>query len=197
MFALAATVPRLRILSRTLVLEFEQGESRVRTVARDLDTNNTCEIFARYSVGCDGAHSKVRQQIGAALIGDNHVVQAQSTYIVAPGLLNMMSRPAWAIDCINPRACGLVFAIDGRERWLIHHFPRNDTSFSGPGENVFAAERHRSIREILGVGPSFEFEILGQEDWTGRRMLANRFRDRRVFLCGDAAQFGCPLRDTA
>ena len=40
---------------------------------------------------------------------------------------------------------------------------------------------------------SFEFEILGQEDWTGRRMIADRFGDRRVFLCGDAAHIWVPF----
>ena len=39
----------------------------------------------------------------------------------------------------------------------------------------------------------FEFEILGQEDWIGRRMIADRFRDRRVFLCGDAAHIWVPF----
>ena len=41
--------------------------------------------------------------------------------------------------------------------------------------------------------PSFAFETLSSEDWVGRRMLADRFRDRRVFLCGDAAHLG-PFR---
>jgi hypothetical protein len=89
----------------------------------------------------------------------------------------MMPGPAWAIDCINPRSCGLVFAIDGRERWLIHHFLRCS-------ECPSTVDRDRGVREILGVEPSFEYEKLGQEGWTGRRMLADRFRDRRVFLCG-------------
>lgn len=35
--------------------------------------------------------------------------------------------------------------------------------------------------------------MLGQEDWTGRRMIADRFRDRRVFLCGDAAHIWVPF----
>ena len=79
-----------------------------------------------------------------------------------------------------------MFAIDGRERWLIHNF-------LGLGESLSAVDRNRSIREILGVGPSFEFKILGQQDWTGRRMVADRFRDRRVFLCGDAAHIWVPF----
>jgi 2-polyprenyl-6-methoxyphenol hydroxylase-like FAD-dependent oxidoreductase len=73
-----------------------------------------------------------------------------------------------------------MFAIDGRERWLVHNF-------------LPAVEPDRSIREILGVGASFEFKILAQEDWTGRRMIADRFRDRRVFLCGDAAHIWVPF----
>ncbi|MBV8704616.1 MAG: FAD-dependent monooxygenase, partial [Acetobacteraceae bacterium] len=54
-------------------------------------------------------------------------------------------------------------------------------------------DRDRGIREILGVGSSFDYEILGREDWTGRRMVAYHFRDRRVFLCGDAAHVWVPF----
>jgi 2-polyprenyl-6-methoxyphenol hydroxylase-like FAD-dependent oxidoreductase len=43
------------------------------------------------------------------------------------------------------------------------------------------------------VGPEFDYEVLSQEDWTGRRMLADRFRDRRVFICGDAAHIWVPF----
>lgn len=84
-----------------------------------------------------------------------------------------MREAAWGIHTVNARYWGLTFAINGRERWLVHNFLRPDASTS-------AIDRDRSIREILGVGSSFEFEILGQEDWTGRRMIADRFRDRRV-----------------
>src|SRR5215831_11958982 len=180
LFACAAATPRLRILSRTRVSDFEQCENGVLAMAKDLDSNESFEIFARYLIGCDGAHSDVRRKIDIKLSGDSTVIKVQSTYILAPDLLGMMPSRAWAIDCLNPRAWGLMFAIDGRERWVIHNF-------------LPATDRDRSIREILGVGPAFTFEILGQEDWTGRRMIADAFRDRRVFLCGDAARIGVPF----
>src|SRR6516165_739703 len=186
LFACAAALPNLRILSRTPVTGFEQTENGVMAIARDLDSSQTYKVFARYLVGCDGAHSETRRRIRSRLSGDAAVVQTQSTYILAPKLLDMMPGPAWAIDCINPRSCGLMFAIDGRERWLIHNF-------LGPGESLSVVDRDRSVREILGVNPSFEFGILGREDWTGRRMVADRFRDRRVFLCGDAAHIWVPF----
>ena len=186
LFACAAATSQLRIMSRTAVLDFEQGDHGVLATAKDLDSNETLQVFARYLIGCDGAHSPTRRKIGATLSGDLAIVQVQSTYIRAPSLLGMMPGPAWAIDCINSRSCGLMFAIDGRERWLIHHSSQRGGSLS-------AVDRDRSVREILGVGSSFEFEILGQEDWTGRRMLADRFRDRNVFLCGDAAHIWVPF----
>jgi 2-polyprenyl-6-methoxyphenol hydroxylase-like FAD-dependent oxidoreductase len=180
LFACAAATPGLRILNRTRVCDFEQDEDGVLAIAENLDSNESCEIRARYLVGCDGAHSDVRHRMGVKLSGDAAVVQVQSTYIHAPDLLGMMPSKAWAVDCLNSRSWGLVFAIDGRDRWLIHNF-------------LPSVDRDRSIREILGVGPSFGFKILGQEDWTGRRMIADRFRDRHVFLCGDAAHIWVPF----
>src|SRR5215472_5536949 len=113
------------------------------------------------------------------------VMQTQSTYFRAPQLLGMINKP-WLNISLNPRCSGYLFAIDGRERWLIHNWrPAN--------EDLGTLDRDRAIREILGVDSNFQFEILGQEDWTGRRLVADRFRDRRVFLCGDAAHIWVPF----
>ncbi len=48
------------------------------------------------------------------------------------------------------------------------------------------------MRTILGVGPDFEYEILSKEDWVGRRLVADKFRDRRAFIAGDAAHLWMP-----
>jgi 2-polyprenyl-6-methoxyphenol hydroxylase-like FAD-dependent oxidoreductase len=185
LLAAAAATPGLRILHGTRVDDIEQRESEVLATAIDLGRNTTTTIAARYVVGCDGAHSRVRRAIGAVLDGDAAVLQAQTSVIRTPDLLAMMPGPAWAIDCINPRHRGLVFAIDGRERWIVH-------KFAAPGATM-PLDRERSVRDILGVGPSFAFETLSREDWVGRRMLADRFRYRRVFLCGDAAHIWVPF----
>lgn len=185
LFAYASAMPKLRILSRTLVVDFEQTDHGTLAIAKDLETNERREIFARYLIGCDGAHSTMRGKIGATLNGDAALVQVQSTYVRAPELLGQMPSAAWAIDCISARRRALVFAIDGRERWLIHNF----VELGGRAP----ADRDGTIREILGVPPSFAFETLGKEDWIGRRMVADHFRDRDVFLCGDAAHIWVPF----
>ena len=115
------------------------------------------------------------------------ISRTQSTYIRAPALMRMMqAAPAWSTQSLNPRRSAGMFAVDGRETWLIHNYLR-------PDETDFAAvDRDRCIRLILGVGPDFQYEILAHEDWIGRRMLADRFRNGRVFICGDAAHIWVP-----
>jgi FAD binding domain len=186
LFAAAAATPNLRMLNRTRFVGFSQHENGVVGTVQDLDDDeNPRPINARYLVGCDGAHSLVRHLIGAKMSGDAAVLQAQTTYIRAPELLDMMPGAAWAIDCIKPSSRGLVFAIDGRERWVVHKFVNVGTPLP--------KNREENIREILGVPPAFAFETLGFGDWTGRRLIADRFRDRRVFLCGDAAHIWVPF----
>src|SRR6185437_3472469 len=43
-----------------------------------------------------------------------------------------------------------------------------------------------------GVDAEFSYDVITRENWIGRRMLAGRFRDRRVFICGDAAHLWVP-----
>jgi 2-polyprenyl-6-methoxyphenol hydroxylase-like FAD-dependent oxidoreductase len=178
----AAAMPGLRYLNRVKVLGITQTADAVTAEARDLDTDETLLITADYLIGCDGPSSEIRRQIGARLTGDALISRTQSTYIRAPSLTKMMqAAPAWSTQSLNPRRSANMFAVDGRETWLIHNYLRHD-------ETDFATvDRDRCIRLILGVGPAFEYETLGQEDWIGRRMLADRFpRSPRVHLrrCG-------------
>jgi 2-polyprenyl-6-methoxyphenol hydroxylase-like FAD-dependent oxidoreductase len=184
----AAAMPGVRYLNRLKVLGFTQTTDAVTTEAQDLDSGETLLVTADYLVGCDGPSSDIRRQIGARLTGDAMIGRTQSSYIRAPALLSMMqAAPAWSTQSLNPRRSANMFAVDGRETWLIHNYLR-------PNETEFAAvDRDRCIRLILGVGPEFEYRILTQEDWVGRRMLADRFRDRRVFICGDAAHIWVPF----
>jgi 2-polyprenyl-6-methoxyphenol hydroxylase-like FAD-dependent oxidoreductase len=124
MFSHAASISRLSILNRTRVIDFEQKDANAIAITEDLTTGKTREISAAYLVGCDGAHSEVRHKIRATMSGDVAVSSTQSTYISAPKLLGMMPGPAWLIVLLSPCFNAFMFAIDGRERWLIHNYLR-------------------------------------------------------------------------
>jgi 2-polyprenyl-6-methoxyphenol hydroxylase-like FAD-dependent oxidoreductase len=186
LFAHAAGIDGLNILNRTAFDDFEDQDNGIVATARDLDTDTRFQIHAEFIVGCDGARSIVRKAIDATLQGTPIIQRVQSTYVRAPRLLDLMGSPAWMTLSLNPRRCGTVVAIDGYENWLIHnHLNREDETFE-------SVDRDGSIRAILGVGPDFEYEILSKEDWVGRRLVADRFRQGRAFICGDAAHLWMP-----
>lgn len=188
LFAHAASQSRIRILNRTAVKTFTQEEGGgVIACARDLDNGGQLSIACTYLVGCDGGQSTVRKAIGARLSGTPVVQRVQSSYIRAPGLINLLpGKRAWNYRSLNPHRCGNTIAIDGRETWLVHNMLyRGEPDFD-------SVDRDWSIRTILGVGPDFRYEVISKEDWIGRRLVADRFRDRRVFICGDAAHLWTP-----
>ena len=187
LFEHAAAMPGLVALNRTRVLDFSQSDRGVVATAENLDSNERMEIACAYLVGCDGGRSEIRRGIGATLHGDAVVQRVQSTVIRAPELLRMMGgKPAWANFSLNPRRTGSMYAIDGRETWLVHNYLK-------PAETDFeSVDRDAGIRLILGVGSGFEYAVIGTEDWIGRRLVADRFRDRRAFICGDAAHIWVP-----
>ncbi|HYG43312.1 MAG TPA: FAD-dependent oxidoreductase [Bordetella sp.] len=187
LFLHAEAQERIRILNRTALLEFDQDEHGVRAVAEQMDGGTRLDIACTYLIGCDGGRSMVRKRIGAQLRGDPVVQRVQSTYIHAPDLLaRFQHAPAWATFSLNPRRSGNMYAIDGRERWLIHNYLREDEP------DFESVDRDAAIRAILGVDADFSYDIISKEDWYGRRLVADRFRDRRVFLCGDAAHLWVP-----
>jgi FAD binding domain/Aromatic-ring hydroxylase, C-terminal len=181
----AAAMPRVRILHRCRLEDFVQDGTGVVATVCDLATGDEFHIKSAYLVGCDGGRSIVRGKIGAQLNGTPVIQRVQSTYIRAPELLRLVpDKPAWIYQSLNPRRCGTVFAIDGREAWLVHNFLHEDEPPS--------IDRDWAIRTILGVGTDFRYQVISNEDWVGRRLVADRFRDRRVFICGDAAHVWIP-----
>jgi 2-polyprenyl-6-methoxyphenol hydroxylase-like FAD-dependent oxidoreductase len=187
LFEHAAAEPRIRIINRTSVEDVVVDETSASAALRDLDSGAVSRMNCRYLIGCDGARSVVRKAIGAKLSGDNVVQRVQSTYIRAPDLIGLQQHArAWGTGSINPRRAGMVYAIDGHERWLVHNYMK-------PDEPDFdSADRDACIRTILGVNSDFRYDIISKEDWVGRRLIADKFRDRCAFIAGDAAHIWVP-----
>jgi 2-polyprenyl-6-methoxyphenol hydroxylase-like FAD-dependent oxidoreductase len=182
-------MPAARILWATTYTDFiESGDS---VLARATDAHGKAiEIACAYLVGCDGGRSGVRKAIGATLSGDVALQHVQSSYIRAPRLLPMLREkggvPAWASFSLNPQQSGNVYAIDGCETWLVHVYLK-------PGVTDFEAiDRDRAIRTVLGVDQTFAYALIGKEDWIGRRLMVDRMRRGRVFICGDASHLWVP-----
>lgn len=188
LFRHAEEMPNIRIVCRTKATVLAQDADGVTAVLENLETGAKTQVRSNYLVGCDGGRSGVRKFIGSTFNGVDVVARVQSTLIDAPQLLAQLpNRPAWATFSVNPRRSGNVYAIDGQRRWLIHNYLRSHEP------DFDAVDRNWAIRQILGVDEDFPFEVISKEDWFGRRLVADLFRDRRIFICGDAAHLWVPM----
>lgn len=187
LFSEAIAHPNIEIINDIAVETIEQQEGQARLIGRNVKNGTPLRVEADYVVGCDGGRSLTRKTIGARLQGDEAIQRVQSSFIRAPGLLENVTKPdAWMSYIYHPQRAGNLVAIDGKELWLVHNYLLPDEA------DFESVDRDACIRLLLGVGEGFAYELLAKEDWFGRRLVVDKMRDRRIFICGDAAHLWVP-----
>ena len=185
---LARQQPGVRVVDGVEFVDYEDHPDHITSKIRYRETGEIAALSGQYLVGCDGAHSRVRHLIGAELEGTPFVAENLQMSIRAPELINRLPNgPAWDFIVVNPRRRGTVMAIDGKERWLIRGGLR-------PDETKEDVDRDEFIRTLIGVGndEAFDYTIEAIDDYTRRRLVADRFRTGRAFIAGDAAHIWPP-----
>ncbi|WP_072803238.1 FAD-dependent monooxygenase [Rhodococcoides yunnanense] len=186
LMAHTASLPLVTLLNETRYVDVEPDERGVSVRIADRDgTERT--VRGKFLIGADGGRSVIRKKIGSSFHGDPVLQRVQSTCIRAPHLYaEMKGERAWAYYTFNPRRNGHVYAIDGVETFLVHNYLAAE---EGEGDGV---DRDAAIRTILGVDDSFDYDVLSTEDWVARRLVADSFRQGRIFIAGDAAHLWVP-----
>jgi 2-polyprenyl-6-methoxyphenol hydroxylase-like FAD-dependent oxidoreductase len=174
--------PNVSVMLNCEVERVEADAESVRVLVKDGDWRSALECS--YLVGCDGAHSVVRKAIGATLEGIPEVRKTVSVHFRSQEMARLNTMPAWSYAIYNADlGFGGIFALDGREHWLCH------TGFP-PAEATGGVDPHKLICQM--VGAEIEVEILQVIRWTASALVANRFRQGRVLLAGDAAHLWVP-----
>ena len=159
-----------------------QDETGVTAMAQEIDTGVEMTFRAQYLVGADGSNSIIRRDIGARLEGIPELGRFCSTFVCSSDIKKLCARmPGWMYRASGG---GVLVAIDGEDLWLLHTVvPR--------GEDLETFDPEPAMFRM--IGQSFKYEIVGQARWTPRAMVANKFREGRVFLAGDAAHIWIPM----
>jgi 2,4-dichlorophenol 6-monooxygenase len=140
-------------------------------------------VRSRYLVAADGAGSRVRKSLGIGLSGPDRLQSFVMIHFAAD-LRRLVGEHLgvlyWTCD---PDCLGTFVAHDIDREWVFMHFwdPQRE-----PIERFDAAYCERLVRRAIAV-PDIEFELRTISPWTMTCQVAERYRDGRVFLVGDAA----------
>jgi 2-polyprenyl-6-methoxyphenol hydroxylase-like FAD-dependent oxidoreductase len=138
-------------------------------------------IRARWVLGCDGAGGMTREAAGARYAGRADPRPNFNLVFRAPSLDTHLG-PAvqyWVVGATS----GLIGRLDLAGTWWAI-LPGVDAAFG----TAHAAELISGL-----VGCPVEHEVLATDPWSARMLVADRFRDRRVFLVGESAHVNPPF----
>ena len=156
-------------------VSLEQGESRVSLTVR-ADSGDAFVLDARYLVGCDGANSFVRKHLG---IGLEDLAFDEWWMVVDTLSSEPAKRPARSFQYCWPSRPGTFVPGPGNlRRWEIKLLPGEDPERAGTPDNV--------IRLLKGFTDISDLTIWRSAVYRFHALLGLGWRDRRVFLMGDA-----------
>lgn len=177
---------RLRELGGDVTLDRELAGLTQDTDGVTASFTTGPEVRARYAVAADGGRSTVRRLLGIGMTGET--VDPRPT-LVADIRVPALDRDNWHLfPPTGDHGFMAVCPLPGTEDFqLTAGFPDPDTvvDLSADGiREVVAARSHLAPEDVT--------EVRWASDFRPRAALADRFREGRVFLAGDAAHVHSP-----
>lgn len=173
------------------VTSVRQDDELAYAELRNCETGETKTLSARYLVGCDGANSLVREAIGGGR--EDRGFEADWLVIdvrLRDGVtIEQLGLPAAGQYCNPARPTTIVPAgISGGSTFRRWEFMRL------PGERIEDLESEENVWKLLSrwAGPE-DVELVRHKVYNFRSLIAQRWRDRRLMVAGDAAHVMPPF----
>ncbi|MEU8367296.1 bifunctional 3-(3-hydroxy-phenyl)propionate/3-hydroxycinnamic acid hydroxylase [Micromonospora tulbaghiae] len=169
--------PHVRLALGTELVGLTQDEDGVTVLLSDVATGQRRAVRARYVLGCDGARSATRAAVRIPLSGASYAepwlavsgdVSPDAVRVPDTTFVCDWRRPAF----VSPGAAGSY-----RMEFMLR-----------PGETEAEVQRPESIAALVSpyVDPD-RFTVTRAVVYTFHHLVAQRWREGRVFLLGDAA----------
>jgi 2-polyprenyl-6-methoxyphenol hydroxylase-like FAD-dependent oxidoreductase len=166
--------------------EWESADQDARGVTsrvRDRASGTIYEARSRWLVAADGAGSPIRRSVGIEAIGPDRLQSFVMIHCEANLRALVADRPAVIYWTTAGGAIGAFVAHDIDSTWVYMH--PWDPERESPAD--YSEERCAAIvRRAIGTD-AHPFTIRTIRTWTMTAQVAARYRDRRIFLVGDAA----------
>ena len=178
--SIAESLPTVNVRFGTEFISFDQDEDGVTTTVKT--GVNTETIRAAYVVGCDGGASPVRKQLGIKLRGEGALMELRQALFRCDELFDRIpvgNGPGRGrhYHVADDKASFLIMQ-DSTVHWTLHSVVNSDEEMKAQFEKV--------------VGFPVKYEMLSCSPWKQNLLLADRYRDKRVFIAGDAAHLVIP-----
>lgn len=181
----AATLPTVQMAFKAELEDAKQSATGVTATVRENAGGATSTISAKYLVGADGGRSRVRSLIGARMEGEHAFALHYNVILQIPDLIQRPpERRAIMYWLVNPESPAVLSPM-GEGRWAIG-------LTLAPGEKDMDDATIRQ-RVRAAIGREMDFEILMRDAWAAHRLIADKYRDRRMFLAGDACHLHPPF----
>jgi 2-polyprenyl-6-methoxyphenol hydroxylase-like FAD-dependent oxidoreductase len=184
------------ILQGYEVASFEQDATGVTVTARETGGDKERRFRGRYLVGADGAHSKVREQVGIKFDGRGVFSNSMTIYFTADLSQWIGGKPLSVIYIKNEKLSGF-FRMDRecRTGFFVVNTVGDPTRDPEAAANAASDVSEKRLIELLRIGigdPAIPVKIDGVARWRATSDIAQRYQHDRVFLAGDAAHLMPP-----
>jgi 2-polyprenyl-6-methoxyphenol hydroxylase-like FAD-dependent oxidoreductase len=179
--SIAETLPTVAVRYGCQLESFAQDEAGVTARVRNADGTSGA-IRAAYLVGCDGGSSTVRKQLGIRLRGEYNILELRQALYRCDDLFERLpigNGPGKGrhYHVADGNATFLIVQ-DSTRHFTLHSVVERDADMPAMFERTVAAP--------------VKYEMLACNPWRQNLLLADRYRDRRVLLAGDAAHLVIP-----
>lgn len=169
----------------------EQNAGGVVASLRDPRSDTTERVRVRYLIGADGAHSSVRAALGTGMAGPDALAEFQVVQFEA-SFARLLGERRYGLNIVtHPDAPG-VFVVRGRhDRWGYAREVRD-------GQERLDQCSEQRLTELIATAAGVDVQPRIERVSTFRfaAQVAERYRDGRCFLVGDAAHRMTPRGGT-
>jgi 2,4-dichlorophenol 6-monooxygenase len=158
-------------------------EGGVTSRCLELTSGETWEVRSQYLIAADGAGSRVRKSLDIELEGPDRLQTFVMIHIKA-SLRGLVGSPPSVLNFVcDPRASG-VFIIHDLDEEAVFMLAYDDQAES---LEDYDAERCAGLVRAALADPSLAFRVETISTWAMTAQVAERYRQGRSFLVGDAA----------